>query len=74
MKASQKFLWKLQHLRSSYYHRYSGCRDAIIQDVTGILVKKYSSTEIANAISFLKDNEKIRKNGAGRKKISRKKI
>ncbi len=51
-----------------------GCRDAIIQDVTGILVKKYSSTEIANAISFLKDNEKIRKKMGleGRKLAERK--
>ena len=39
----------------------AGCRDAIIQNVTGILVKKYSSNEIVDAICFLKENEKIRK-------------
>ena len=38
---------------------HPGCRDAVIQDKTGILVKPRNSVEIANAISYLFDNPDI---------------
>jgi glycosyltransferase involved in cell wall biosynthesis len=43
-----------------------GCRDAIVPDVTGILVPKGSSGNLAAAIRYLVENEHLRK-GMGRR-------